>query len=486
MSADALERRSHRPLEDRARRALRDQARRALTDARPVPFWTDRPDAPDADEPLVGEASADLAIVGAGLTGLWAADLAAESAPGSRIVVLEATRVASGASGRNGGFISASLTHGLAHGLRTWPHEIDRLLELGRRNLAEVGEHLERHGIEADLRLCGQTRVAVEPHQAEALRLAARAAREHGEDASYLDGDEVRADVASPTYLGGMRLRSSNGLVDPARLTWGLARVAREQGVRIHEDSPVVGLRDSRDGVELRTPRGILRAPRVLLATNAFPALLRRLRSWILPVYDYVLVTEPLGDSRWATLGWSERQGMADAGNRFHYYRPTADGRILWGGWDAIYHFGGRVDPSLEQRDDSHLRLARHFLATFPQLEGVRFTHRWGGAIDSTSRFTPLFGTAMGGRVAYAVGYTGLGVGSSRFGAQVALDLLEGRRTERTELAMVRRKPLPFPPEPLRWLGVRITTRELAREDRTGRRGIWLRLLDRLGMGFAS
>ena len=177
---------------------------------------------------------------------------------------------------------------------------------------------------------------------------------------------------------------------------------------------------------------------------------------------------------------------MTDAGNQFHYYRRTADDRILWGGYDAVYYFGNRTDPSREQRDRSHGLLAAQFFDTFPQLEGLRFTHRWAGLIDSTSRFTPVFGTAMAGRLGYAVGFTGLGVGASRFGARTALDLLAGRSTERTELELVRRKPVPFPPEPLRFPLVQFTRAALAREDIAGRRGLWLRTLDRFGIGFNS
>ena len=131
--------------------------------------------------------------------------------------------------------------------------------------------------------------------------------------------------------------------------------------------------------------------------------------------------------------------------------------------------------------------MAGHLLETFPQLEGVRFTHTWGGAIDTCTRFSPFWGRAMSGRVAYVAGYTGLGVGSSRFGAQVCLDLLAGRDNERTRLAMVRRKPLPFPPEPLRWAAIQLTRRSIARADAAdGRRDIWLRTLDRFGLGFDS
>lgn len=206
----------------------------------------------------------------------------------------------------------------------------------------------------------------------------------------------------------------------------------------------------------------------------------------MLPIYDHVLVTEPLSASALASIGWSENQGVTDVGNQFHYYRRTPDDRILWGGYDAIYYFGNRTDAAREQRDASHGLLAAQFLQTFPQLEGLRFTHRWAGLIDSTSRFTPVFGTALGGRVAYSVGFTGLGVAASRFGARVALDLLSGQETERTRLDMVRRRPVPFPPEPLRYPVVQATRAALAREDATGRRGAWLRALDRLGVGFNS
>lgn len=204
-------------------------------------------------------------------------------------------------------------------------------------------------------------------------------------------------------------------------------------------------------------------------------------------MYDHVLVTEPLTAAQWDAVGWRRRQGLADSGNQFHYYRPTADGRILWGGWDALYHWRNRVGPDLEQDDRTSLTLARHFLATFPQLAGIRFTHRWGGPIATTSRFMFTAGTRHRGKTAWSVGYTGLGVGASRFGARVALDLLAGAPTDRTRLTAVRRPPIPFPPEPLRWAAIQTTRRALARADaRDGRRGPWLRLLDRFGVGFDS
>ena len=186
-------------------------------------------------------------------------------------------------------------------------------------------------------------------------------------------------------------------------------------------------------------------------------------------------------------MRWQNRQGIGDSGNQFHYYRLTDDNCIIWGGYDAIYHFAGRIDSSLDQRPATYARLATHFFDTFPQLEGLRFTHTWGGVIDTCSRFFPFFGSGYRGRVAHATGYTGLGVGASRFGAQVMLDLLSGRRTELTSLKTVRSKPVPFPPEPVRSGVVNLTRWSMGRADANdGRRNLWLRALDRFGLGFDS
>lgn len=458
----------------------------ALRDAEPRCYWTDRPGAPEATPALTRRITADLVIVGGGFTGLWAAIEAKALHPELDVLVLEARTVAFGASGRNGGFISESLTHGIAHGQELWPKELATLLRLGRENLREIREFVEAEHIAAELRMCGKTAVATRPHHLEMLAASARLHAEYGEDVTLLDAEQMRADVASPTYLGGLRVRSGGGLVDPAALCWGLKAAALRRGVRIHENTPVLGIRKAGNGIEVATARAGVTAQRAIIATNAYPPLLRRLRAHVLPVYDHVLVTEPLPSAALEEVGWSQNQGLTDVGNQFHYYRRTPDDRILWGGYDAIYYFGNRTDAEREQRDSSHALLAQQFFETFPQLEGLRFTHRWAGLIDSTSRFTPVFGTAVGGRVAYSVGYTGLGVAASRFGARVALDLLTGRRNERTTLSMVRRPPLPFPPEPLRYPTVQVTRSALAREDETGKRGAWLRLLDQFGVGFNS
>lgn len=291
----------------------------------------------------------------------------------------------------------------------------------------------------------------------------------------------------SPTYVGGYWERDGCAMIDPARLAWGLRRACLELGVRVYENTPVRHIRDSRATMDLVTPRGTVRAAKVALGTGVFQPLLRRLKHFLVPVYDYALMTEPLSEEQLASVGWRNRQGVGDSANQFHYYRLTADNRILWGGYDAVYYNGGRIKPEYEQRDETFAKLAEHFFTTFPQLDGVRFTHRWGGVIDTCSRFSAFYGHAHGGRLAYAVGYTGLGVAATRFGANVMLDLLAGEPTERTELRMVREKPIPFPPEPVRSAGIQMTRWSLARADlHEGRRNLWLRTLDRMGLGFDS
>jgi glycine/D-amino acid oxidase-like deaminating enzyme len=458
----------------------------ALADAEPAVFWLDTSEAPQPAPPPAGRTSADLLIVGGGYTGLWAALHAKRRDPSRDVVLLEGRTVAHGASGRNGGFCEASLTHGLHNGITRFPGEIDRLQELGRRNLAELRDDVERHGIACDLEATGVLRVATRPHEVAALREAFELERHHGEAVRWLGAEEARAEVASPTYLAGVLDTASTVLVDPARLAWGLRRAALDAGVRLFEHAPVASLRRRGAAVLAACPGGEVEARRVLLATNAFPPLLRTIRRYVAPVYDYALVTEPLSADQRAAIGWRNRRGLADSGNQFHYYRLTAGDRILWGGYDAVYHFGNRVGEDLEQRPETFARLAEHFFETFPQLRGLRFTHRWGGVIDTCSRFSVMFGTAMRGQVAYAVGYTGLGVGASRFGARVALDLLDDPAGELLQLELVRTRPVPFPPEPLRWSVIELTRRSLAREDVTGRRNAWLRLLDRLGLGFDS
>ena len=457
-----------------------------LLGARRSPYWLDDDARPDPLPALTADTRADLVVVGGGYTGLWTALRAKERDPARDVVVLEAARCGEEASGRNGGFASSSLTHGFANGLARWPEEMPALLRMGTENLDGLVDTVARHRIDCALERTGELTVATREHEVAGLVELAGQMRSYGLDVRLLDAASTRERVASPTYLAGL-LDHESVLVEPARLAWGLRRVCLELGVRVHEGSPVSGVRRSDSAIVVRTASGsTCTAPAGLLATNASRPLLRRLRLMTVPVFDYALMTEPLDAEQRAGIGWSGREGVGDSGNLFHYYRLTRDDRLLFGGYDAVYRYAGHGRGAERYGPPTYDALARHLVECFPQLAGIGISHAWGGVIDTCTRFCAFFGTAMGGRLAYAMGYTGLGVAATRFAADVGLDLLDGADTERTRLAMVRDKPVPFPPEPVRWLGIEATRRSMLRADATGRPNLWLQTLDKLGLGFDS
>jgi glycine/D-amino acid oxidase-like deaminating enzyme len=461
----------------------------AIADADLAPYWYDPDQEPDSNPTLVRTERCDLCVVGGGYTGLWTAIIAKERDPSNDVVLIDAATVGSAASGRNGGFMDSSLTHGVGNARARWPDEVELLTELGMRNLDDIERALRRYRIDCGYERTGVIEVANIHHPPsflEEIREDYELMRQCGHEVEWLDADELREQIRSPILTGGVWDKNGCAMVDPARLVWGLKSVAESLGVRIYEDTKATDLKRDGVGVMVTTPLGAIRAGQVALATNAFRPLLRRLSSYIAPVYDYCMVTEPLSDEQLASVGWANRQGLSDVANQFHYYRLTPDNRILWGGYDAVYYWGGKVQAELESRPESWARLSGHFFETFPQLEGITFTHVWGGAIDTCSRFSVFWGKAMNGRVAYALGYTGLGVGASRFGAAVMLDLLNGRRSVASQTEFVQSKPVPFPPEPFRFIGIHATQWSLDHEDRTGKRNLWLRGLDRMGLGFDS
>ncbi len=461
----------------------------SLADASPTPYWLDDPERPAALPPLAdldGPDTADLVVVGGGYLGLWTALLAKERDPGREVLLLEGETCGHAASGRNGGFCEASLTHGFGNGLARWPTELDTMLAMGRENLDQIERTVHEHGIDCDFVRAGSFAVATQDYQVAPLREEYDETRVHGMATTWLPGEALRERVHSPTFLAGMHDPDA-AILEPARLAWGLREACLRSGVRIAEGSRVTSIARSGAGVGVHVGEERVHAERVVLATNAYPSLLRRLRLMTVPVYDYALMTEPLTPAQRQAIGWEGREGIGDSGNQFHYFRTTRDGRILWGGYDAIYHYANGIADDYDARQETFEVLAEHFFTTFPQLEGLGFSHAWGGVIDTCTRFAAFYGTAMSGRVGYALGFTGLGVAATRFAGDVVLDLLSDQETPRTRLEMVRKKPVPFPPEPLRWVGIEATRRSLARADaHGGKENLWLKAMDRLGFGFDS
>lgn len=463
-----------------------DAVRRSLTGARTVPFWIDDLGSASQRPALAGRHATDLLVVGGGFCGLWTALIAKERDPQRSVTLIDGVRVGWAASGRNGGFAEASLTHGEENGELHFADEMALIRRLEKDNFTAFRDTISRYGIDAEWEETGTLTVATEPHQVPWLRDAAAGDADH--DAVFLEGDALRARGDSPLYRAGLFTEEGQAYVHPAKLARGLAEAAERLGVRIFERTRAKDLRiDASGRVEVTTSEGVVSAERVALATNVFPSLLPSLRLFTVPVYDYVLMTEPLTEEQLQAIGWTERHGITDSSREFHYYRKTADNRILFGGYDAVYHRGGKVRPEQDLRPETFERLADHFFLTFPQLAGIRFTHTWGGAIDMSTQLVAFHGVARGGRVAYSAGYTGLGVVATRFGAEVMLDLLEGRDTERTGLKMSRRLPIPIPPEPFAYPLIQMMRNAVAASDRNGGKdGLLLKTAGLFGVGFDS
>ena len=454
----------------------------------PQLYWLDAdPLEPEPHATLIGEITTDLCIVGAGYTGLWTALLAKEKNPERNVIIIEQLETGAGASGRNGGFCSYSLTHGFMNGYSRFKDEMAIIERLGRENLEAIEATIKKYNIDCGFELTGEISVANEEWQLNDLIEIAELRNSFGDSVQILSKEEMQARVNSPISVGGLWDPDGTALIDPARLVWGLEQACIKSGVVIYENTSALWLERTSNGIIVHTPYGEVHSKKVALATNIYRSLIRRAKKYVVPVYDFQLVTEPLTPEQMASIGWKNREGLSEAGNQFHYYRLTKDNEILWGGYDAIYNFRGKVRHEYETSAETYAHLAQAFLETFPQLKGIKFTHGWGGAIDTCSRFTQFWGKAYRGRVAYVMGYTGLGVGASRFGAQVMLDLLDGEDNERTRLSMVRKKPIPFPPEPFKFIFIRLTQWSLNKSDQNqGKRNLWLKFLDFFGLGFDS
>ena len=283
-------------------------------------FWFSTGDPGPRRAAVRARSRVDVAVIGGGFTGLWTAIALLDADPSLRVAVLEAEQVGWGASGRNGGFCAASLTHGLANGLRHFPDELDVLEAEGRRNLAELVAFIKAERIEAELDETGTLDVATEPWQVDDLHAYAELAGSHGSPMEVLDRAAVQDAVRSPRFLAGVRGSPERCvMLNPARLAWGLASAAERRGAVIHESSRVTGLRRRAAGVEVQVDgRGVVEAAQVLVGTSAYSAWMRRLAPTFVPVYDYALMTAPLSGDQMASIGWRGRSTPSGQIGRAH------------------------------------------------------------------------------------------------------------------------------------------------------------------------
>jgi glycine/D-amino acid oxidase-like deaminating enzyme len=416
---------------------------------------------------------------------------AKERKPDADIILIEQTFIGDGASGRNGGFLSSTLAHTETNTEYRFADEAERLADLGIQNMREFLETLERYNIDARYEKTGEMYVALDPESAVRLHAQYREAIAEGDDVVWFDKDAVREQVNSPTFFAGLWERGGqDGVIDPARLCWGLKGVLVNQlGVRIFENTKLLGVEPlGKEAMRATCEGGVIHSDKVLLATNAYTSTIAKIRRSVIPVWDYQIATEPLTDEQLDRIAWGKksRHALADFVNMFHYFRLTKDNRITWGGGGAVrYYFNNGIDNKFMDATARYEQLALEFFKMFPQLDDVKFSNCWGGIIATSTRFCMVPGVAYDGRLAWSVGYTGHGVGASRFGARIGIELLGYKPSDVINMQFVTRKSMPWAPEPLRWLGVKLTQKALISADKNGgKRGLWLKFLDMLGLGF--
>ncbi|MCV9967847.1 FAD-binding oxidoreductase [Pararhizobium sp. BT-229] len=453
----------------------------ALAEVKMSPFWLDRRDAPEVLPPLTSNRKPDLLIVGGGFTGLWGAIQAKQNNPGLDVVLIEKGAVANGASGRPGGVVSTSVMHGLSNAVRVFPNDIAELERLGKENMHGFMQTIADHGIDCHAEWGGELTVAVDDDHIEALHREHELHLEYGHKAVFLDQAAVQAQIRSPRYKAGIWSKDISGTVHPALLAWGLKKAALSLGVEIFENTELLAVDEVGGKIQVSTRFGLVTARKVLLATNAFTSGHPRIKRRVVAIRDRVLATEPLSQEQMHAVGWTNRQGVYDTRTQMNYMRLTKDNRIIFGGRLA-YAFAGSAFPSADTDVQSYQPLAAAFFDTFPQLEGVRFTHAWSGPIDLSTRMAVHFQRYHAGKVVYAGGYSGFGVSASRFGARIALDILDGSKTAESRLDFATTLPNTIPPEPFRWLGAQVTMYALDTADKKGGwRKPWLRLVSAMG-----
>lgn len=435
----------------------------------PLSLWHDQVRARSARPSLPGDASADVAIVGAGFTGLWAALHLARADPTLRIIVLEREVAGFGASGRNGGWCSALFPASWRRMARDAPREavvaMQRALE---QSVEDVGTTAASHGIDCHFVRGGSMSLLRNRAQLAAATKEVAEARAWGfgvETLALLSAEETSARVRATRSLGALSTAAC-AAVQPAMLVHGLAEAVERRGVVLHEHTEVTDVQPR----QVVTRSGRVTADVVLVATEGYTAQLPGRRRDIAPVYSLLLATEPLPAEVWDSIGLVNRATFSDHRHLTVYGQRTWDDRIAFGGRGAPYHFGSRVDPSYERVARVHDALHASLLDLFPVLSDARITHRWGGNLGVPRDWYPSVGFDRPSGMAWAGGYVGDGVAASYLAGRTIADLVLGADTERTRLPWVRRRTARWEPEPLRWLGVNGVTALMARADRTEER----------------
>ncbi|WP_333774876.1 NAD(P)/FAD-dependent oxidoreductase [Streptomyces sp. IBSBF 3136] len=420
-----------------------------------VSFWYADDGLPAAREPLAGDASADVVIVGGGYTGLWTAYYLKKAAPFLRITVLEQKFCGYGASGRNGGWLYNGVA-GRDRYAKLHGHEAAvRLQKAMNDTVAEVVAVAGAEGIDADVHRGGVLEVATTPAQLARLKAFHEHELSYGEKDRELYGARQTAERIRAAGAVGSTWTPHGARLHPVKLVKGLAAAVEALGVSVHESTPVTEIRPK----HAVTPYGTVRAPYILRCTEGFTASLKGQRRTWLPMNSSMIATEPLTEEQWAAIGWDGRETLGDMAHAYMYAQRTADGRIALGGRGVPYRFGSRTDNDGRTQPETVEALREILTRFFPALAGVRVAHAWSGVLgvprDWCATVTLDRATGLG----WAGGYVGSGVATTNLAARTLRDLVQqdsgqGGRTELTDLPWVNHKVRRWEPEPLRWLGV--------------------------------
>jgi glycine/D-amino acid oxidase-like deaminating enzyme len=445
-----------------------------MTDYRGLSLWLDRlPGSLRPREPLAGDEEADIAIVGAGFTGLWTAYYLQRADPSLRIVLLEREIAGFGASGRNGGWCSALFPASWERIARSHgtPAAV-AMRDAMRDSVREVGAVTAAEGIDCDYQRGGTLAFARSAAQLTRARAEVRDAtggrRIGDDDLRWLDPQQLTEIAGVPGALGASFTPHCAAL-DPAKLVRGLADLVVARGARLYEQTPVTGIAAHR----AITPYGTVTARSVIRATEAFTVRLPGHRRDLAPVYSLIVATEPLDQDRLAAVGLAGRPTFTDHAHLICYGQRTADGRIVFGGRGAPYHFGSSLDRAHDRDERVFRRLRAMLLEMFPALHGVSFTHSWGGAVAAPRDWHASVGYHPETGLGWAGGYVGDGVSTANLAGRTLADLVTARDSALTRLPWVGHRSRRWEPEPLRWLGVNAGLAVMkaadATEARTGR-----------------
>jgi glycine/D-amino acid oxidase-like deaminating enzyme len=430
-----------------------------------VSLWTATNDAPARSRPaLSGDVDVDVAIVGAGYTGLWTAYQLRQADPTLRVALCEAETVGFGASGRNGGWCSSFFAGAKAATEKAHGRAAVVAMQRAMYATLDAIEAVIRHEqIDCDWARGGTLNVAALPVHVERLQHELNQLRAYGfgeDDHRWLDATEARERIGFPRVLGAL-YTPHTAAIHPTKLVHGLAAAAERAGVTIYEHSPAVALAPR----QVQTEHGSMRAEFVVRATEAFTPSLPGLQRAIAPVYSLMIATEPLPAGFWATAGLRERETFTDARLLVIYGQRTADDRLAFGGRGAPYHFGSRVQPAFDQNRRVFNALEQTLRSLFPNLR-AKITHRWGGAVGVPRDWYPSVGLDRATGMAWAGGYVGDGVSTTNLAGRTLTDLILGHDTELTRLPWVNHASPDWEPEPLRWLGVNAVCKLVASIDR--------------------